>query len=100
MFNAFAIITYDPARRSYSMRSHAMGYAGDYPLTVRPDGFSWSHPAGPNATVRYTATIRDGEWHEVGERIAGSAPPVKTLEMRLRRIGPTEWPQAGAVAPR
>ena len=38
---------------------YAMGYAGDYPLTVRPDGFSWSHPAGPGATTRYTATIRD-----------------------------------------
>ncbi len=98
-FNAFAIISYDPVKRTYSMRSHAMGYAGDYPLTVRPDGFSWSHPAGADATVRYTATVKDGEWHEVGERVAGDAAPVKTVELRVRRIGAGGWSQ-GAVPPR
>lgn len=99
-FNAFVIISYDPVKRTYSMRTHAMGYAGDYPLTVRPDGFSWSHPAEPGTIVRYNATVRDGEWHEVGERVAGKAPPVKTVELRVRRIGASDWPQAGAVAPR
>lgn len=100
-FNAFAIISYDPVKRAYSMRSHAMGYAGDHPLTVRPDGFSWSHPAGPGgAVVRYTATVRNGEWHEVGERVAGDAAPVKTVELRVRRIGAGGWPEQGAVSPR
>ncbi|MGA9582625.1 MAG: DUF1579 domain-containing protein [Allosphingosinicella sp.] len=99
-FNAFAIISYDPVKRSYSMRSHAMGYAGDYPLTVRPDGFSWSHPAGPGAVVRYTATVKDGEWHEVGERVGGDSPPAKTVELRVRRIGAGGWPEKGAVPPR
>ncbi len=99
-FNAFAIISYDPVRRAYSLRSYSMGFAGEYPLTVRPDGFSWSHQAGPGATVRYTATVKDGEWHEVGERIAGKDPPVKTVELRVRRIGVSTGPQAGAVAPR
>ena len=32
---------------------------------------------GPGAMIRYTATIRDGSWHEIGERIAGGAPPVR-----------------------
>lgn len=99
-FNAFAVISYDPVRRTYAMRSYAMGYAGDYPLTVRPDGFSWSHPAGPGATMRYNATIRDGEWVEIGERVSEGAAPVQTLELRLRRIGDSAWPQAGAVPPR
>ncbi len=99
-FNAVAIISYDPVKRTYSMRSHAMGYAGDYPLTVRPDGFSWSHPAGPGATVRYTATVKDGEWHEVGERVAAEAAPVKTVELRVSRIGSEGWPEKGAVSPR
>ena len=100
LFNAFAIISYDPVRRAYSLRSHAMGFAGDYPLTVRPDGFSWSHQAGPGAVVRYTATVKNGEWHEVGERVAGDAAPVKTVELRVKRTGAGAWPQAGAVAPR
>jgi hypothetical protein len=99
-FNAFAIISYDPVKRTYSMRSYAMGYAGDYPLTVRPDGFSWSHPAEPGTVVRYNATVRDGEWHEVGEKVAGNAPPVRTVELRVRRTGASAWPHAGMVSPR
>ncbi|HYG28930.1 MAG TPA: DUF1579 domain-containing protein [Allosphingosinicella sp.] len=100
VFNAFGIISYDPVRRAYSMRSYAMGFAGDFPMTVRADGFSWSHPAEPGVTMRYNATIRDGEWHEVGERVADGAAPVRAFEMRLRRIGPSDWPRAGAVPPR
>ena len=99
-FNAFAIISFDPVKRAYSLRTHSMGFSGDYPLTVRPDGFSWSHPAGPGATIRYTATVKDGEWHEVGERVAGDSPPVKTVELRVRRIGPGGWPERGTVSPR
>lgn len=99
-FNAFGIISYDPVRRTYSMHSYAMGYAGDFPLTVRPDGYSWAQPAGPGGPVHYTATFRGDEWVEIGERAVDGAPPVRTFEMRLRRIGPTEWPGAGAVPPR
>lgn len=100
VFNALGIISYDPVQRRYSMHAHAMGFAGDFPLEVRPDGFVWTQPAGPGASIRYTARIQGGEWHEIGERIAGDAAPVKTFEMRLRRIGATDWPGAGAVTPK
>lgn len=100
VFNAFAIISYDPVKRAYALRSYAMGFVGDYPLTVRPDGFSWSHPAGPGTSIRYTATVRDGEWHEVGERVAEGAAPVKTVELRVRRLGATDWPKVATVPPR
>ena len=100
VFNAFAIISYDPVKGAYTLRSYSAGFVGDYPLTVRPDGFSWSHPAGPGASIRYTATVRDDEWHEVGERIAGGAAPVKTIELRVRHLGSTDWPKVGTVPPR
>jgi hypothetical protein len=96
-FNALGIISYDPVKHSYSMHSYAMGYASDFPLEVRPDGYSWTLPQGPGGPVRYTATVRNGEWIEIGERIAGGA---KVFEMRLKRIGPGGWPNAGAVPPR
>ena len=99
-FNAFAIISYDPARRAYMMHSHAMGFAGDFPLTVRPNGYSWTQPAGPGAVVNYTATVDGAEWREVGERVVNGGPPAKVFEMRVRRIGSTQWPGAGAVGPR
>lgn len=100
VFNALGIISYDPVRRTYSMHANASGYGGNFPLELRPDGFSWSQPAGPGATIRYTATVRDGEWHEFGERVAEGAPPVRVIEMRLRRIGDSAWPGEGAVSPR
>lgn len=99
-FNAFAAISYDPARKAYTMHSYAMGFAGDFPLAVRPDGYSWTQPAGPGAEIRYTATVKGGEWRETGERVVNGGSPVKVFDMRLRRLGPTSWPQDGAVGPR
>jgi hypothetical protein len=99
-FNAFAIISYDPARRTYTMHSHAMGFAGDFPLEVRPNGYSWTQPAGRGATIHYTATVDGTEWREVGERRTDGAPPEKVFEMLVHRLGPTAWPQQGAVGPR
>lgn len=99
-FNAFAVISYDPARRTYMMHSHAMGYVGDFPLTVRPDGYSWTQPAGPGASIRYEATVSGDEWREVGERVANGGAPQKVFEMRLRRVGRSAWPQDGAVGQR
>src|SRR5436190_20265537 len=33
-FNAFGIVSYDPAKKAYSMRSYAMGRTGDFPLVA------------------------------------------------------------------
>ena len=99
-FNAFGTISYDPARQAYTLHSYAMGYAGDFPLKVTDTGYVWEVPAGPGAIIRYTATIGGGSWREVGERIAGSAPPVQIFEMNLKRIGDTDWPAGGAVPPK
>ena len=96
-FNALGIVSYDPAAKAYSLHSHAMGRAGDFRLDVRPDGYVWQTPAGPGAIVRYTATIGDGKWREIGERIAGSAAPVRIFEMNLKRVGDTSWPAADPV---
>jgi hypothetical protein len=96
-FNAFGIISYDPAGKAYSLHSYAMGRAGDFPLEVRPDGYVWQTPAGPGTVIRYTATFKDGNWREIGERIAGTAAPVRIFEMNLKRVGDSGWPAGGAV---
>jgi hypothetical protein len=96
-FNAFAVISFSPQTGRHVFRSHAQGYAGDFPLEVRPDGFTWSTPAGPGATIRYTATLKDGVWTEIGERVVEGKPPMKMFEMQLKRIGSTGWPAGGAV---
>eukprot|EP01030_Chromulinospumella_sphaerica_P009311 gene9311-9123_t len=66
-FNAFATITYDPDKKTYSMRTNTWGYQSDVPLEATADGFIWTLQAGPNGQVRYTAVIKDGVWVESGE---------------------------------
>ena len=99
-FNAFGVISYDVAKKAYSIHSHAQGMRGDFAFTPASDGYSWETPAGPGATIRYTATIRDGELHEVGDRIVAGRDPQRIFDMRLKRLGDTDWPAAGAVPPR
>jgi len=96
-FNAFGTISYNPQTRAYTLHSYAMGFAGDFPLDVRPDGYVWQIPAGPGATIRYTATIAGGAWREVGERIAAGGAPMQIFEMNLKRVGDTGWPAADPV---
>ena len=96
-FNAFGIISYNPAAGAYTLHSYAMGNSGDFPLKVEPDGYSWEIPAGPGAVIRYKATIGGGAWKEIGYRVAGEAPPLQIFEMNLKRIGDTSWPAADPV---
>jgi len=97
-FNAFGVISYQPGQQTYTLRSYALGYAGDFVLTPTPDGYVWQIPAGP-MTIRYTATIKNGTWREVGDRIAPGKDPVRFFEMNLKRVGDTKWPGDGAVSP-
>lgn len=96
-FNAFAIVSFDPARRAYTMHSYAMGMVGDFALTPSDSGFVWVIPAGP-ATIRYTAVIRDRKWREIGERLVEGQAPIQFFEMNLVRLRDTDWPAAGAIS--
>ena len=98
-FNALGIISYSPDKRSYSMRSYAQGYAGDFAITLTADGFVWEIPAGP-MTIRYTAVVKDGAWKEVGDQIVPGKEPVRFFEMNLKRVGDSTWPGAGAISPK
>jgi hypothetical protein len=98
-FNAFAIVSYSPQTHAYTLHSHALGYVGDFAFVPTGDGYHWEIPIGP-ATLRYTATIKDGELYEIGERIVAGSEPQRVFEMRLKRVGDTDWPAAGAVSPK
>jgi hypothetical protein len=98
-FNAFATISYDATKKAYTLHSYAMGRVGDFNLAPTADGYVWEIPMGP-MTIRYTATVKDGNWNEVGDRVASGQPPVRFFEMNLKRIGDTDWPAAGSIAPK
>lgn len=96
-FNAFGTVSYNPAKKTYTLHSYAMGNAGDFQLLLTDDGYVWNVPAGP-FTIRYTATLKNGVWTEVGDQIAEGKEPVRFFEMTLKRIGDTKWPGEGAVS--
>ena len=95
-FNAFGIISYDPATKAYTLHSHAQGRVGDFVIKPTADGYVWEIPAGP-MIIRYTAVIKDGTLHEVGDQIMPGKEPVRIFDMNLKRVGDTEWPAAGAI---
>lgn len=100
VFNAMAVLSWDEREGRYRFRSWANGFSGDYRFERTEDGFRWETPAGPNARIEYVATIRDGTWHEVGTFFMEGQPPRQMIDMRLTRIGDTDWPADGAVPPR
>ena len=98
-FHAFGILSFDPRSGDYTLRSYAQGYAGSFKLVPRGTGYVWEVPAGPTMTIRYTANLHDGIWTEVGDRIASGQPPQRFFQMDLKRVGDTDWPEAGAQRP-
>ena len=96
VFNAFATIAYNPNSKAFGLHSYAMGNEGQFVLTPTADGYVWEIPAGP-MTIRYTTTLAAGTWTEVGDRIMPGQEPVRIFEMKLKRIGSTDWPSAGAI---
>lgn len=98
-FNALGVISYDPGTKTYTMRSYAQGFHGDFVITTTADGYTWEIPAGPT-TIKYTAVIKDGKWREVGDRLVPGRPPTRFFEMNLVRVGDSDWPGAGAINPK
>jgi hypothetical protein len=96
VFNAFAVLSWDVGRQAFNFRTHAMGQSSDFGFRATADGFAWEIPAGP-MTIRYIATIKDGTWHQVGDRIAADGAASRFFEMTLTRLGDSDWPAAGAV---
>jgi hypothetical protein len=98
-FNAFATISYNASTKAYTIHSYALGQVGDFALAPTADGYTWEIPYG-SMTIRYTATIKDGTWKEVGDRIMPGQEPVRIMELNVKRIGDTDWPNGGAVPPK
>jgi hypothetical protein len=96
-FNALGVISFDAGAKSFAFRTYAQGHAGTFPMTITPGGYVWETPAGPGATMRYTATFTATTWREVGERVVAGQQPQRIFEMNLKKIGSSDWPSRGAV---
>lgn len=95
-FNAFGVISYSPETNNYRFRSHAQGRYGEFPIRPTDDGYVWEIAMGPT-TMRYTATIKDGVFKEVGDVVAPGKEPARVFEMTLTRVGDSDWPAGNPV---
>jgi hypothetical protein len=95
-FNAFGVISFNPYSGGFEFRTYAQGNAGTFAITPTEDGYVWETPGGSGTTIRYTATLADGTWTEVGDRIT-EGKPLRFFEMHLKRVGSSAWPGAGAM---
>lgn len=85
--DAFGMITPDPAAGDYRFVTQlATGRGGDYRMKIVGDGqFEWSITGNPQGTMRYTITIKDGAWNEVGEISSDGKEWKKFFEMNLKQ---------------
>lgn len=97
-FNAAAAITYDVASGQFVMSSTARGMTARPWFRTTPEGFEWGLQSGP-VSISYVARHKDGEWIEEGFMALPEQPKRQFMTMRLRRVGDTDWPEAGAVGP-
>jgi hypothetical protein len=96
-FHAFNTISFDPQKNSYVMTARAGGRSGNFSFVATADGYIWNI-GDASQGLKYTATIKNGVWTEVGESLAPGRPPVKVSEWTLRRVGGSDWPEGGALA--
>lgn len=95
-FNALGVVSYDAQAKSWWLTSWALGRGGKFPMQVTDTGYVWEIPAGA-MTIRYTATVANGSWTEVGDYIAPGQPPRRFFTMTLTRVGDSDWPGTGGV---
>jgi hypothetical protein len=89
LFNALAVISYDPAAKTYKIRAYRMeGQSVDADLKLTEKGFVWGFKEPRRGVeVRYTMTITPkGEWLEVGEYTLDGKAWTKFIEMTLTRV--------------
>lgn len=96
-FNALGVASYDTRTKSYWLTSWALGHGGKFAMTITDNGYYWEVPMGA-MTMRYTATLANGVWTEVGDFIAEGKAPQRVFEMNLKRVGDSDWPAAGGLA--
>lgn len=84
--DALAVVTFDPKSGGYKFRSFAaVGRFADTEGSVTGNTFVWHLNIGPQGRVRYTITVENGVWREIGERSADGVAWAPFFEMTLRR---------------
>jgi len=83
--DALAVVTFDPKSGAYKFRSFvAAGRFTDTEGRVDGNTFTWWLNA-PSFKMRYTITVANGTWREIGERSTDGSTWTPFFEMSLRK---------------
>lgn len=83
--DALAVMSFDPASAQYKFRSFvAVGRFAEATASVNGNTMVWSLNAGP-MKIRYTITVDNGVWREIGERSSDEKTWMPFFEMTVKR---------------
>lgn len=86
--DALGIVSYNSFTQQYQMNSFiGKGMSTQAKLEVKDaNNMVWWIEAGPS-TIRYSLTIKDGVWKEIGERSMDGKTWQQFFEMELKKVG-------------
>lgn len=81
-----AVMSYDPKGQKYDFATWlAQGTTGNHELKLIDNGWYWEIQPPGAGTIRFTMTLQDGQWVEVGERSTDGTTWKKFFEMKLKK---------------
>ena len=82
---AMALLTWNEAAQAYDFRSYVVGRgAANYQGRLENGAFVWGMDL-PRGKLRYTVTVKDGRWTEVGEFSPDGGAWTQVMQMDLER---------------
>jgi hypothetical protein len=98
-FHAFNMVSFDAQKGEYVMNARAAGRSGIFAFQLAgARKYTWQI-GNPTTGLHYEGALENGEWIQIGRRIAPGAEPIIMSDYRLRRVADTDWPEAGAIGP-
>ncbi|MEO9853564.1 MAG: hypothetical protein ABJE80_17740 [Reichenbachiella sp.] len=86
--DALGVISFNPFTKQYQMNSFiSKGMSTNAKVEIKDENsVVWWIEAGPT-TIRYSLTIKNGQWTEIGERSMDGENWQQFFEMKLEKVG-------------
>ena len=84
VFNAFAVVSFDPKTSTYRMRAWNAGNFADAELKVTENGFEWGFDQGPLTMLSSMTLDSQGRWSETSDATV-SGRKMHSTKMLLSR---------------
>ncbi|MDX1953586.1 MAG: hypothetical protein SFY81_15550 [Verrucomicrobiota bacterium] len=85
VFNAFAIVSYDPQRQAYRICAWNSGHYIESELKVGDKTFEWGFQQGPLKSLSQMKVDADGNWSEASEVTLSDGRKLHSVTMLLKK---------------